>query len=78
MLKTIIIYRCAYIYIELTFNNQILNVIEHTSEPYFYGSQIAKLLSYFRAGNFIVSPENQSSIPSLDAGLRTLINEIVL
>ena len=64
---------------DLTFNNQIVKVINRDSEPFFYGSELAKMLNYARPGNAVeshVSEENKIKVQSLDPGLRVLINEI--
>ena len=64
---------------ELTFNNQILKVINHNNEPYFYGSQVAKVLAYVRCSDALethVSPENKVRVVYGDSPYRILINEI--
>ena len=46
---------------DLIFNNQIVKVINRDSEPFFYGSELAKMLNYVRPGNAVethVSEEN--------------------
>ena len=47
---------------DLIFNNQIVKVINRDSEPFFYGSELAKMLNYARPGNALenhVSEENK-------------------
>ena len=64
---------------DLIFNNQIVKVINMDSEPFFYGSELAKMLNYVRPGNALethVSEENKFKVQSLDPGQRVLINEI--
>ena len=64
---------------DLIFNNQIVKVINMDSEPFFYGSELAKMLNYARPGNAVenhVSEENKIKVQSLDPTLRVLINEI--
>jgi hypothetical protein len=64
---------------DLIFNNHIVKVINRDSEPFFYGSELAKMLNYARPGNALenhVSEENKIKVQSLDPGLRVLINEI--
>ena len=64
---------------DLIFNNQIVKVINMDSEPFFYGSELAKMLIYVRPGNALenrVSEENKFKVQSLDPGQRVLINEI--
>ncbi len=64
---------------DLIFNNHIVKVINRDSEPFFYGSELAKMLNYARPGNAVashVSEENKIKVQSLDRGLRALINEI--
>ena len=64
---------------DLIFNNQIVKVINMDSEPFFYGSELAKMLNYARPGNALenhVSEENKFKVQSPDPGLRILINEI--
>ena len=36
---------------DLIFNNHIVKVVNHDSEPFFYGSELAKMLNYVRPGN---------------------------
>ena len=38
---------------DLIFNNQIVKVVNHDSEPFFYGSDLAKMLNYVRPGNAV-------------------------
>ena len=64
---------------DLIFNNHIVKVINRDSEPFFYGSELAKMLNYVRPGNAVenhVSEENKIKVLSPDPGLRILINEI--
>ncbi len=64
---------------DLIFNKHIVKVINRDSEPFFYGSELAKMLNYVRPGNAVeshVSEENKIKVQSLDPGLRVLINEI--
>ena len=64
---------------DLIFNNQIVKVINMDSEPFFYGSDLAKMLNYARPGNALethVSEENEINVHNLSPGLRILINEI--
>ncbi len=59
--------------------DHILQVINRDSEPFFYGSELAKMLNYARPGNAEecqVSEENKIKVQSPDPGLRILINEI--
>ena len=47
---------------DLIFNNHIVKVINRDSEPFFYGSELAKMLNYARPGNALenhVSEENK-------------------
>ena len=64
---------------DLIFNNQIVKVINMDSEPFFYGSELAKMLNYVRPGNALethVSEENKFKVQSPNPGLKILINEI--
>ena len=64
---------------DLIFNNQIVKVINMDSVPFFYGSELAKMLNYARPGNALenhVSEENKIKVQNLNPGLRILINEI--
>ena len=64
---------------DLIFNNDIVKVINRDSEPFFYGSELAKMLNYARPGNALeshVSEENKIKVQTLDPGLRVLLNEI--
>ena len=64
---------------DLIFNNHIVKVINRDSEPFCYGSELAKMLNYARPGNAVechVSEENKIKVLSPDPGLRILINEI--
>ena len=38
---------------DLIFNNQIVKVKNMDSEPFFYGSELAKMLNYARPGNAV-------------------------
>ena len=38
---------------DLIFNNHIVKVINRDSEPFFYGSELAKMLNYARPGNAV-------------------------
>ncbi len=40
---------------DLVFNNFIVKVINYDSEPFFYGSELAKMLNYVRPGNALES-----------------------
>ena len=54
-------------------------MVNRDSEPFFYGSELAKMLNYVRPGNAVeyhVSEENKIKAQNLDAGKRVLINEI--
>ena len=56
-----------------------MKVINRDSEPFFYGSELAKMLNYARPGNALethVSEENKIKVQNLSPGLRILINEI--
>ena len=64
---------------DLIFNNHIVKVINRDSEPFFYGSELAKMLNYVRPGNALeahVSEENKIKVQNLEPGKRVLINEI--
>ena len=64
---------------DLIFNNQIVKVINYDSEPFFYGSDLAKMLNYVRPGNALEahgSEENKIKVQNLEPGKRVLINEI--
>ena len=64
---------------DLIFNNQIVKVINRDSEPFFYGSELAKMFNYIRPGNALechVSEVHKIKEQSLDPGQRVLINEI--
>jgi prophage antirepressor-like protein len=64
---------------DLILNNHIMKVINRDSQPFFYGSEVAKMLNYVRPGNAVechVSEVNKIKVQSLDPGLRVLINEI--
>ena len=54
---------------DLIFNNHIVKVINRDSEPFFYGSDLAKMLNYVRPGNGLeshVSEENKIKVQSPD------------
>ena len=58
---------------DLIFNNQIVKVINYDSEPFFYGSELAKMLNYVRPGNALeahVSEENKIKVQNLEPGKR--------
>ena len=40
---------------DLIFNNHIVKVINRDSEPFFYGSELAKMLNYATPGNAVES-----------------------
>ena len=57
---------------DLIFNNHIVKVINRDSEPFFYGSELAKMLNYARPGNAVeshLSEENKLKVLSPDPGL---------
>ena len=61
---------------DLICNNHIVKVINRDSEPFFYGSELAKMLNYARQGNALeshVSEENKlrskARIPGLGSYL---------
>jgi anti-repressor protein len=63
---------------DLIFNNHIVKVINHDSESFFYGSELANILNYVSPGNAVenhVSEENKIKVQSLDSARRVLINE---
>ncbi len=57
-----------------------MKVINHDCEPFFYGSELAKMLNFVRPGNALenhVSEENKIKVQIINPGRRVLINEIV-